>query len=196
MRTRVEQKSETRRRILDEATRLIARQGFAATRTADVAKQAGLSHGAVFVHFPTREDLVIEVAFTLAREITDRLHEAVTDGAPLRDVLGAHLRCLEEREDLYRFLVLERTHLPPAFRTAWIGLQSAIAHHIGEAAERAIAAREIQKMPLDLLFNGWIGLVHHYLANRDLFVTRGSVLAKHGRTLLDHYCSLLSTRRK
>jgi AcrR family transcriptional regulator len=192
MPTRSEQKVETRRRILEEASRLVARQGFARTRTSDVAKKARLSHGAVFVHFPARDDLVLEVAAHLGREITDRLHSLVANGASLRDVLGAHLQCIQENEDLYRHLLLEGPTLPAAFRTTWIGIQSAVSIHISGAVEREVANGSIRATPLHLLFNTWLGLLHHYVANRDLFAPRGSVLARHGRTLLDHYLQLIA----
>src|SRR5688500_8739572 len=116
---RTQQKEETRLRIVHQATRLVAKRGFAATKTADVAKKAGLSHGAVFVHFPTRAGLVLEVASRLGREMTDRLHELASSGHTLREVLHAHLTCIEEREDLYRHLLIEGPSLPAGFRTIW-----------------------------------------------------------------------------
>jgi hypothetical protein len=50
-------------------------------------------------------------------------------------------------------------------------------------------------MPMHLLFNTWIGLVHHYMVNRDLFAPEGSVIARRGKELLDHYMGLLDPGR-
>jgi hypothetical protein len=47
-------------------------------------------------------------------------------------------------------------------------------------------------MPLHLLFNTWIGLIHHYLMNRELFAPGASVVERHGRELLDHFMYLIS----
>jgi hypothetical protein len=55
-----------------------------------------------------------------------------------------------------------------------------------------MAAGTIRRAPLHLLFNTWIGLVHHYLIHKDLFVSRGSVLHKHGGELADFFVSLLT----
>ena len=52
--------------MLEAASRLMSEQGFAGTRTADVAEDVGVSHGALFVHFPRREDLLLEVVSGLA----------------------------------------------------------------------------------------------------------------------------------
>ncbi|ATQ44538.1 TetR/AcrR family transcriptional regulator [Caulobacter mirabilis] len=48
----------TRARILDEAVRVIAHQGYAATTNAAVAEAAGITRGAMLYHFPTRESLL------------------------------------------------------------------------------------------------------------------------------------------
>jgi AcrR family transcriptional regulator len=58
-RTQEERSEETKRRILQAATRLTVRNGYAALRTADVAQEAGVSKGALQHHFPTKEALVI-----------------------------------------------------------------------------------------------------------------------------------------
>jgi AcrR family transcriptional regulator len=156
---RQEQKAETRQRILDEAARLFAEGGFAGTRTADVAAATGLSHGAVFVHFPTREALLLEVVFALGRRLTDQLHAAVSYG--LREALITHVKVLSEEE--------------------------AVSHHILERAD----PNHMKDVPVHILFNTWIGLVHHYLMNRELFAPKGGVLKKHGRALVEHYLKLV-----
>ena len=42
---------------------------------ADVARAARVSHGTVFVHFPTRDDMVAAVVEVLGYRITRKLHE-------------------------------------------------------------------------------------------------------------------------
>ena len=193
---RADRKAETRRRILDTAKRLCARRGFAATRTIDVAKHARVSHGSVFVHFPSREDLMGEVVGAMAREITDAVHTRAHGGGSLRDTLAAHLDALAEHEDAIRWLLLETPTLPRGFHLAWVGLQSAISIHLAEAAEREIAAGRVRRMPIHLLFNTWIGLVHHYVINRELFAPGRSVLRAHGAELLDHFMGLVEAPQK
>lgn len=185
-------KQLTRERVLDKAAQLCARAGFAELRTAEVAKAAGVSHGAVFVHFPSRDDLLLAVAARFGQAITDSMHSLLASRATVREILRAHLSGLAEYEEPYRRLLIEVPHLPPGARASWIGLQSAISSHIGLAAEREIAAGTIRPMPAHLLFNTWVGLVHHYLANREQFAPGRSVLAEHGERLIDHYMHLIS----
>ena len=58
---RSQQKEETHERIVRAALHLFEKRGFAATRTQDIAEEAGISHGSIFVHFRTRDELLIHV---------------------------------------------------------------------------------------------------------------------------------------
>ena len=47
-------------RIVETAARAIRRGGFAGVRVADVMKEAGLTHGGFYAHFPSRDALLVE----------------------------------------------------------------------------------------------------------------------------------------
>ncbi|HEX6489011.1 MAG TPA: helix-turn-helix domain-containing protein [Candidatus Dormibacteraeota bacterium] len=49
----------TKERLLDAAARVIARDGFRGARLADVAREAGLTTGAVYSNFRDKEDLFL-----------------------------------------------------------------------------------------------------------------------------------------
>ncbi len=51
--------TETRERILESAWKLLASSQASAVRMSDIAKQAGISRQAVYLHFPTRAALLI-----------------------------------------------------------------------------------------------------------------------------------------
>jgi AcrR family transcriptional regulator len=188
---RAAQKDATRKLVLDKATRLCSKRGFLRTRTVDIAEAAGLSHGAIFVHFPTRERLFEEIAARMGRQITDRLYQLVADGASVSDCLKAQLECLEKQEDLYRHLVIENALLEFDAASVWTSILSAISVHLCGALEREMCRGTIRRAPLHLVFNTWIGLLHHYVIHKELFAPRGSVLRKHGPQLIEFYTSLL-----
>jgi AcrR family transcriptional regulator len=192
MPSRQEQKAATRRRLLRHAERLVIDRGFAETRTVDVAHAAGVAHGSVFVHFQSREELMLAVATEMGRKLTDRLHALAAAGSGLRNALDTHLEYLAEHEDLYRRLLIDGPGLPAEFRTMWLGMQSAIASYLLAAAEVDVQAGRLRPTPGHLFFNTWLGLVHHYVLNRDIFASGASVLAEHGPELRDHYLSLLT----
>ena len=191
MATRQQQKERTRRKLVAVARELFAEQGITTTRTVDVAKRARVAHGTVFTHFPTRDDLVSAVLEEVVEQIVLRIHERVEAGAGIREVLQAHVQGLAEHEAFYARLVMEGPQLPPQARTTLTGIQSVISFHLHHAAERERAEGHIRPVPQHLLFNTWIGLVHHYVCNRDQFAPGGSALERHGDDLIAHYLGLL-----
>lgn len=190
------QKESTRIRILATAKRLFAEKGIGATTTQEVASEAGVAHGTVFAHFQTQEQLLEAVIEDFGLAAAGRLHEMVSRCADTAQALQAHLQGLVEAEDLYARLVVEAGVLPRSARTTLIMVQSAISHHISEIAERDMAAGRIRRMPVHMLFNTWLALIHYYLANKHLFAPEGSVLEKIGAQLHAHYVSLISPNGK
>jgi AcrR family transcriptional regulator len=186
-------KNKTRKRLLKVAFDQLAKNGLTTARTADIAHAAGVSHGTVFAHFPTRDALLTEVINEFGARVTRRLHELASGGS-VREILEAHLKGLAEFEPFYTRLVAEENLLPECARNNLIMIQSAISFHLSQAAEREMAAGIIRPLPVHLLFNTWIGLVHYYLANGDLFAPGEPVLARCGKELLEHYISLITYR--
>jgi AcrR family transcriptional regulator len=190
-RVRARQKAESRGRLLESAVLVFARRGILASTTAEVAMAAGLSQGSLFAHFGSQEALVAAAIEEFGEGLARRLHELAAAGAGTRAVLEAHLRGLAEREGFYARLVVEAPLLPPRARDSLVAIQSSIAFHLAPAVEADTRGGRLRPMPLHLLFNTWIGLLHHYLANRELFAPGASVIERRGRELLDHFMSLI-----
>lgn len=67
--SRTEQREATREQILEAATKLLAKHGYAALRVAAVAKEADVSLGGQLHHFPTKESLVVAVLERLSARV-------------------------------------------------------------------------------------------------------------------------------
>src|SRR5213076_995672 len=175
--TRQEQKAATRDRLVNAAMALFARKGIVQTTTADIARSIRMSHGVVFLHFPKRDDLVIAVIDEFGRRLAVEFRQALEQDLGLRAVLQAHLRVLAEFEPFYARLVTEAPLL----------LHAAMSQRLFLALERERKAGRARRLERPLLFNTWIGLVHHYLVNRDMFAAGDSVIAEQGDTLVQHF---------
>lgn len=186
------QKEQTRALLLATAFDQYAQHGMIATTTLDIARAAGVSHGTVFAHFPTQEALQTAVIEEFGSRVVKRLHELAVNGDSLRSVLQAHLEALSEYEGFYTRLVIERRLLPEQARNVFVIIQSSISFHISQAVKREQQAGLILSQPIHLLFNTWIGLIHYYLTNGDVFAPGGSVLERYGQELLDHYLKLIT----
>ncbi len=79
--TREDQRKQTRRRIYECALAIFRRDGVVASRTDDIAKAAGVSRGAFYFHFPTKEHVLLE----RMRETEDEICAAID---PLPDDVG------------------------------------------------------------------------------------------------------------
>jgi len=189
--TRREQKEVTRGRLVNAAMTLFARKGIVNTTTADVAKSVRMSHGVIFLHFPTRDDLVVAVIDDFGARLSAEFRRAFEQDLGLRAVLQAHLRVLQEFEPFYARLVAEAPMLPPKVRSTLMLLHAAVSYELFTALERERKAGRARKIERPLLFNTWIGLVHHYVVNRDLFAAGNSVIAEQGETLVNHFMTLI-----
>lgn len=84
--------------VLDAALDLFIENGFAATRVEDIAKRAGLSKGAVYLYFPSKEAIMEALVKRSIVPITERAAAAVGqfEGTP-REAFMLLFALLSER---------------------------------------------------------------------------------------------------
>jgi AcrR family transcriptional regulator len=63
-------------RILDAAATCFAERGFHGTSTRDIARQAGLSPAVLYVHYPSKEDVLFEISRRGHEHALARMREA------------------------------------------------------------------------------------------------------------------------
>ena len=92
-----------REQLLDAAARVFARQGYSGTKIQDIVREAGLSTGAVYGRFGSKQDLLREAvvrraanAVRLGADGIDRVADVITglaslDREPLTDIEAARL---------------------------------------------------------------------------------------------------------
>lgn len=74
--------------LLDAALRLFVEKGFAATRSEEVAAQAGVSKGTLYLYYPSKEDLLKAVIRqTLSADIAAGAALAATQTGPVADAI-------------------------------------------------------------------------------------------------------------
>lgn len=191
MNSRNLQKTETRQRIMVAAYNQFVKKGILKARMQDVANAAEVSHGSVFVHFKSQEALISAVIEEYGSKACIRTHELAAGQRGIRGVLEAHLQAIAEFEDFYYRLISEFVQLPEDCRQQFIMIQSAVSLHLSEAAENGMNSGSIRPMSVHLLFNTWMGLVHYYLLNRDLFAPGESVINRRGNELVEHFTMLV-----
>lgn len=188
--SRALQRAATRRDLIAAGLRVVAENGFANATTAAVARETGKAHGTVFVHFPTREALVVELINAIGSAITARL-AAFPSSADLAQVLDAHLAALRDHEALLCRLLRETSLLPPTARALLFAFQSGVASRIRSGLARDVGNGKARAFDAVALANIWIALTNHYLMNRDLFAPGASVIAAQGDMLKRHLMAIV-----
>jgi AcrR family transcriptional regulator len=146
--------------VLDAALDQFARNGFAATRMDDIAKAAGLSKAAIYLYFPSKEDVfkaLVETRIVVLRDrianVAEDLMDNPIDGlrqavrlwgqsnadprisAIARIILAESAR-FPDLADFYHRVVIERTQ-----KTLVALIEAGIAKGLFRAVDPVIAAR-------------------------------------------------------
>lgn len=87
-------KARTRTRIVESASRSFRERGVESVAIADLMRDAGLTHGGFYAHFPNKESLIAEAT---ASGLADTQREFLVDAAeanpedPLREVIRRYV---------------------------------------------------------------------------------------------------------
>jgi AcrR family transcriptional regulator len=106
---------DTRTRILDEALACFSESGYEQTTIARIRERSGVSNGALFHHFPTKEAiadaLYVDALASFQEGLWDLLgHRPATLRAAVAGTISHQLRWIQANEDRARFLYA-RGHL-------------------------------------------------------------------------------------
>lgn len=97
--TAAKSKEATHDRIVDAAARAIRRSGYNGTGVADIMKDAGLTHGGFYAHFPSREAMLAEAADRAGSESVAMM-ERIAAKLPQQQALPAMLQAYLSKEHL------------------------------------------------------------------------------------------------
>lgn len=84
-------KDETRRHILDVASAQFRESGIAAVGLAGIMSEAGLTNGAFYTHFASKEELVREVLVDALTRREERHNANIENGVPIETVIRDYL---------------------------------------------------------------------------------------------------------
>ncbi|BCJ92982.1 TetR family transcriptional regulator [Anaerocolumna cellulosilytica] len=184
------QKESTKIKISNAAYNVYSEYGFSAT-TAMIAKEAGVSHGTIFVHFPSVNELLIHLIEIFGNRLALEMHNLSKKNDAIETLLIAYIDVLKKYESFYIRLISERCLLPEDVQMIFVNIQSSIAVHFNEVIVTKIENQMIKNLPVHLLFNTWMGLLHYYLLNKDLFSPEESLLERYDSELITTFLELI-----
>jgi len=153
---------ERRQQILQAAVKLFARQGFTRTTTKQIAREAGIAEGTIYLYFANKQDLLFSFLESKALEsLQTFLANAPKDNEVIRDFLVNRFALVEQGAGLMKVVfgealfdpkfarVLRRRLLEPARKI----LTEFIAEGIREGRYRRLDPEVAGKVLAGLFFN-------------------------------------------
>jgi AcrR family transcriptional regulator len=119
-RSRRERKKErTRQEIYQAAMRLFLHRGFDAVTIEDICESADVARGTFFLHFPTKDALLLEYGEQVTAELEEMLRDyRGSAAAALRKVLSLLAERASHHADIVRLVVREVMARPLALANA------------------------------------------------------------------------------
>ncbi len=156
-------KDRTRALILEAARRAFASRGYHGTLMDQVAQKAGVSKGAVYVHFPSKEELFCtlldDAAATLVERVTGAISGAQGARAKVSAALHAAVGVFEENEPLTRLFLVESVGVSPEVERRRWELRAALAGLVQAYLDEAVSDGDIPPQDTALAATTWLGAV-------------------------------------
>ena len=180
----------TRQQILQAAYALFLSQGYHGTSMRSIATQAGISLGAIYNHFESKEEIFTELleAHHPAHQVLPTIQrvEGQDIESFVRHSTQRMLEALGQRPDFFNLMLIEvvefnSVHIP--------ALYEAIFPRVVEAIEGfAQGEAELREIPLPTLLRAFIGLMlSHYLTGKLL---GGAFAPADQATELEHFVEI------
>ena len=173
--------AETQTRIIEAALARFLSDGFERTRMLDVARDAGLAKGTLYLYFPTKEALFEGVVSLMLGGAVQRLGvEPPSPQEPTRDFVRRALMPLvtdeqaELRQALFRLILSEGQRFPEmlaAYRKVALDPVLAAARRIGARARvrGELHTDALERIPMLLLAPGLlVSIWNHMFADEAL----------------------------
>ena len=107
---RGDRSGDKRERILAAAERIFARHGFFAARVSEIAKEAGVADGTIYLYFKSKDDLLISLFENRMRQVNERLRQAIAGMPPaeqLRAFIHTYLQLVSDEPTVAEVLTIE-----------------------------------------------------------------------------------------
>jgi TetR/AcrR family fatty acid metabolism transcriptional regulator len=129
--------------IIEAAVRVFARKGYYNSRVSDIAREAGIAAGTIYLYFKTKDDILVTLFRDKMADFVGVLRKAIAGEADaaskIRRLVSLHFRILEESPDLAEVVQVELRQGQKFFRGASSQEIGAYFALIGSVLEEGVA---------------------------------------------------------
>ena len=134
--------------IIDAAVRVFARNGYYNSRVSDIAREAGIAAGTIYLYFKTKDEILVTLFREKMAEWVALVRKAIAGErdpvAKIRKIVALHFKVLEEHPDLAEVVQVELRQGQKFFRGASAHEISAYFDVIQGVLEEGVAAGRIR----------------------------------------------------
>lgn len=158
---------QTRQRILDAAADIFSAKGYHDAAVDDIVRASATSKGAVYFHFPSKEQLFLALIDALADRLlrtVDRAIASADDPVARADAaLGTVLGTFARHRALAKILLIDAVGCGPAVDSKLLDVHGRIAAFIAQHLDRAVATGAIAPLDTRLAALVWLGALHEVI---------------------------------
>ena len=104
-------KSEKYSRIIAAATKMFAEKGYYKTRISEIAREAGIADGTIYIYFSHKDQILIALFEEKMQEVLDNMKRQIgLEDNPLAKIERfalTHLRLIEDNKDMAEIIQVE-----------------------------------------------------------------------------------------
>jgi TetR/AcrR family fatty acid metabolism transcriptional regulator len=168
--------------IIEAAIRVFARSGYYNSRVSDIAREAGIASGTIYLYFKTKEEILVTLFRDKMAEFVTHLRREIADEPDpeqrLRRLVRRHFDVLEQNPALAEVVQVELRQGQKFFRGASAHEVSAYFDLIGSILDDGVAAGRFRPdLPVKVATKVLFGAMDQ--------VATSWVLGKRGYSLVD-----------
>jgi len=103
--------NEKHHRIIEAATKVFAKNGFYQSKIAQIAKEAGVADGTIYIYFENKDDILISLFEEQMKAVLDNMSLQITkidDPAEKLEIFAStHLGLIEKNKDMAEIIQVE-----------------------------------------------------------------------------------------
>ena len=134
--------------IIDAAVRVFARNGYYNSRVSDIAREAGIAAGTIYLYFKTKDEILVTLFREKMAEWVALVRKAIAGErdpvAKIRKIVALHFKVIQEHPDLAEVVQVELRQGQKFFRGASAHEISAYFDVIQGVLEEGVAAGRIR----------------------------------------------------
>lgn len=138
-----------RRSILQAAIETFAQQGFAASRTRDIAARAGVAEGTIYLYFDSKDELLLTAFREMVNEFAASLDRLLEDPRPfverLTDFVASQFVRIEADPALATVLLFESRQSPKFYGGAVREVLRTYASAVEQLISSGVARAEVRE---------------------------------------------------